>query len=133
VPVDYVAAALDHLAHQPGLDGRAFHLVNPEPQPTIDVVNVFAKIAGAPQVVGALPGATLDLALRIGPIRDTLLPQLGIPAAALEHASFTCTFDSRATREALAGSGIEVPPLADYAPALWRYWKQHLRRKGQDA
>ena len=29
VPVDYVAKAMDHLAHEPGLDGRAFHLVNP--------------------------------------------------------------------------------------------------------
>ena len=32
VPVDYVADAMDHLAHLPGLDGEAFHLVNPEPQ-----------------------------------------------------------------------------------------------------
>ena len=29
VPVDYVAAAMDHIAHQEGLDGRAFHLVEP--------------------------------------------------------------------------------------------------------
>ena len=25
------AAALDHIAHQPGLDGRAFHLTRPAP------------------------------------------------------------------------------------------------------
>ena len=25
VPVDYVAKALDHIAHEPGLDGQAFH------------------------------------------------------------------------------------------------------------
>ena len=30
VPVDYVAAAMDHIAHQPGLDGQAFHLSAPE-------------------------------------------------------------------------------------------------------
>ena len=30
VPVDYVAAAMDHIAHQDGLDGRAFHLVDPK-------------------------------------------------------------------------------------------------------
>ena len=29
VPVDYVAAAMDHIAHQPGLDGQAFHLWRP--------------------------------------------------------------------------------------------------------
>ena len=42
VPVDYVAEAMDHIAHQPDLDGQAFHLVNPEPQPVVDVVNTFA-------------------------------------------------------------------------------------------
>ena len=30
VPVDYVAAAMDHIAHQPGLDGQAFHLTEPQ-------------------------------------------------------------------------------------------------------
>ena len=30
VPVDYVAAAIDHIAHQPGLDGRAFSLTDPK-------------------------------------------------------------------------------------------------------
>ena len=32
VPVDFVAAAMDQIAHQPGLDGRAFHLTNPKSQ-----------------------------------------------------------------------------------------------------
>jgi len=127
VPVDYVADAMDALAHESGLDRRAFHLVNPEPQPTLDVMNVFASLAGGPKLVGALPREALDVPLRLGPVRDKLLPQLGIPAAALDHASFTCTFGSRATRKALAGTGIEVPPLEDYAPVLWRYWKEHMR------
>ncbi|MFA7512305.1 MAG: SDR family oxidoreductase, partial [Mycolicibacterium vanbaalenii] len=28
--------------------------------------------------------------------------------------------------EALRGTGISVPKFASYAPALWRYWAQHL-------
>src|SRR5882672_4600830 len=31
VPVDFVADALDYLAHRKGLDGRCFHLTDPEP------------------------------------------------------------------------------------------------------
>src|SRR5206468_10164002 len=50
VPVDYVAAAMDVLIHRPGLDGHAFHLVSPEPQPLLDVVNVFLRASGAPTV-----------------------------------------------------------------------------------
>ena len=43
VPVDYVAKAMDHLAHLPDRDGEAFHLVNPEPQPVVDMVNAFCS------------------------------------------------------------------------------------------
>ena len=32
VPVDFVARAMDHIAHQPGLDGQAFHLTDPQAQ-----------------------------------------------------------------------------------------------------
>ena len=32
VPVDFVAKAMDHIAHQDGLDGQAFHLTDPNPR-----------------------------------------------------------------------------------------------------
>ena len=48
VPVDYVAKAMDHLAHLEGRDGEAFHLVNPEPQPVVELINLFCAAAGAP-------------------------------------------------------------------------------------
>ncbi len=48
VPVDYVAKAMDHLGHLPDRDGEAFHLVNPDPQPVVDMINAFCKAAGAP-------------------------------------------------------------------------------------
>ena len=43
VPVDYVAAAVDHIAHQDGLDGQAFHIVDPKPPRSGDVLNAFAE------------------------------------------------------------------------------------------
>ena len=49
VPVDYVAKAMDHIAHLPDRDGEAFHLVNPEPQPVVDMINSFCAAAGAPR------------------------------------------------------------------------------------
>ena len=50
VPVDYVAKAMDHLAHLPDRDGEAFHLVNPEPQPVVEMINAFCAAAGRPAV-----------------------------------------------------------------------------------
>src|SRR5919197_1156479 len=55
VPVDYVAKALAYLVNRPGLDGHAFHLVNPEPQSARYVYNAFARAAGAPVATAELP------------------------------------------------------------------------------
>ena len=52
VPVDFVAAAIDHIAHEPGLDGQAFHLTDPKPKTAGEVINLFAtrrrRAAGGP-------------------------------------------------------------------------------------
>ncbi len=125
VPVDFVADAMDHIAHQPGLDGRAFHLVNPEPQATTEVLNAFARAAGAPQVKGVLPKAALTVALK-APGASRVLEDLGIPAQVLDYSGFTARFDATQTTKALEGSGIAVPPLDDYAGVLWRYWEDNL-------
>jgi thioester reductase-like protein len=125
VPVDFVADAMAHIAHEPGLDGRAFHLVSPEPQKTIDIVNTFARIAGAPRVQPVLPKAALMAARRV-PGANKLLEDLGIPPQAIDYADFTARFDATQTRKALEGSGIAVPPIESYAPVLWEYWEEHL-------
>ena len=39
VPVDYVVAAMDHIAHLDGYDGRAFHLTDPNPQTAGQVID----------------------------------------------------------------------------------------------
>ena len=50
VPVDWVAAALDHIAHKPGLDGHTFHLTDPAPRRIGEVLNIFARAGHAPQM-----------------------------------------------------------------------------------
>src|SRR4029078_9439287 len=49
VPVDYVADALDHIAHKKGLDGHTFHLTDPEPRRVGELLSIFAPAAHAPQ------------------------------------------------------------------------------------
>ncbi|KRF16087.1 SDR family oxidoreductase [Nocardioides sp. Soil796] len=146
VPVDYVAKAMDHLAHVPGHDREAFHLVNPEPQPVVEMINTFCSAAGAPQFaqpigrsvtsrpLGALPRSLRPLnlansAIRSAPVQAMLnqtVGRLGIPAEVLAHSSFEATFDSRRTEQALAGSGISVPTLESYSRLLWNYWEENL-------
>ena len=136
VPVDYVAAAMDELIHRPDLDRRAFHLVAPEPQSLLDVVNAFARAAGSPEI--AVPvdrrivGPTLrllGLASRVPGVtvaRDVLLDRLAVPPEVVPHMTFPSVFDSAQTRKALAGTGITVPPLSSYAERLWSFWADKL-------
>ena len=50
VPVDFVADALDFLAHKKGLDGKCFHLTDPAPHRIGEVLNIFARAGHAPQM-----------------------------------------------------------------------------------
>jgi NAD(P)-dependent dehydrogenase (short-subunit alcohol dehydrogenase family) len=137
VPVDYAAAAMDHIAHQPGLDGQAFHLCATKSQRSGEVLNTFASAAHAPQMAiridkrltDALPKGVGSLLLQLPAlkgVRRTILADLGIPEEVIGHVGFTAQFDTRDTERALAGSGIEVPPLEGYAERIWDYWERQL-------
>jgi NAD(P)-dependent dehydrogenase (short-subunit alcohol dehydrogenase family) len=137
VPVDWVAAALDHIAHEPGHDGRAFHLINPRAQRSGDVLNIFAQAGHAPRVVmridkrltDMLPKGVLSYALKLPALKDirsSTLTDLGIPERVIEHMALVPRFDGRDAQRALQGTGIDVPPLEGYAYKLWDYWERNL-------
>ncbi len=137
VPVDFVAAAIDHIAHRPGLDGRAFHLTDPHPKTAGEAVNLFAKAADAPQMAVRLEPDIVDPArtligtgLKLFPparrVAEIVLRDFGIPPEILSYVSYPTTFDCSEAEAALEGSGIEVPPLETYAARLWDYWERNL-------
>jgi thioester reductase-like protein len=138
VPVDWVAGALDHIAHEPDLDGRAFHLTDPRPQRVDEVFNEFAAAAHAPRfaisvdrrLTDVVPTWPLSLLMRVPPLRDVrriALRELGIPGEVLAHLELKPTFDTLEAERALKGSALEQPPaLHDYAPTLWDYWERDM-------
>ena len=137
VPVDYVAAAMDHIAHQPGLDGQAFHLTNPKSQRSGEVMNAIATAAHAPQMsvridsrlIKALPRGTTGMLLQLPAakgVRKAILADFGIPEEVIGYIGLTAEFDTRDTERALQGSGISVPPLESYAAKVWDYWERNL-------
>ncbi|WP_051026606.1 SDR family oxidoreductase [Nocardia higoensis] len=123
VPVDYVAEALAHLAHSPAPTHSTFHLTDPARVRAVDALNLFADEAGAPHLVEVMGKNTLRKVLRM-PGMQRMLPSVGLPEDALEHSEFGCWFDCANTTAALAGTGITVPPLADYAPRIWKTWSE---------
>lgn len=137
VPVDYVAAAMDHIAHKPRLDGHCFHLVDPEPLRVGEVLNVFARAGHAPEMsmridarmFAFVPGSVRMAVGNLPPVRrfvGMLLRDFRIPRQTLKFLTYPTRFDNRETERALKGSGIAVPRLEDYAWRLWDYWERHL-------
>ena len=137
VPVDFVAGAMDHIAHQPGLDAQAFHLTNPKAMRVGESLNAFAGAAHAPKLAirvdkrltDALPKGTVSMLMKLPQVRDirrAVLADFGIPEAVIDHMALKPQFDTRDTERALAGSGIVAPDLATYAEKLWDYWERNL-------
>ena len=137
VPVDYVAAAIDHIAHEEGYDGQAFHIVDPKGIRAGEAMNTFARAgpraarghARRQEDDGHAPEGRPDYAMQIPAlkgVRKSVLADLGIPDEILQDVAFTAKFDARDTQRALAGTGIELPPLESYAAKLWDYWERNL-------
>ena len=137
VPVDYVADAIDHIAHKTGLNGGCFHLTDPDPRRIGEVLNLFARAGHAPQMTMRLdarmfsfvPGPLKAALGNLPPVKrfiGMLLRDMGIPRQVVKFVTYPTRFDCRETERALKGSGIRVPSLEDYAWRLWDYWERHL-------
>ena len=137
VPVDYVADAMDFLAHRKGLDGKCFHLTDPEPYRIGEVMNIFADAAHAPKMTmrlnarmfGFIPAPILYGLGSLAPVKRmvrAVLTDLGVPRDVFQFINWPTRYDNRETAKALKGSGIAVPELKTYAPKLWDYWERNL-------
>ena len=137
VPVDFVAAAMDHIAHIEGLDNQAFHLTDPNPLTAGQLLNLFARSATAPQMslridpemLNIIPPAVRGGLMMLPPVKrisDNVLADVGIPREVLVHVNYPTRFDCKNTLAALEGTDISVPPLPTYADRLWDYWEREL-------
>ena len=137
VPVDFVAAAMDHIAHIEGLDNQAFHLTDPNPLTAGQLLNLFSRSATAPQMsiridpemLNIIPPAVRGGLMMLPPVKrisDNVLADVGIPREVLIHVNYPTKFDCKNTLAALEGTDISVPPLQTYADRLWDYWEREL-------
>jgi NAD(P)-dependent dehydrogenase (short-subunit alcohol dehydrogenase family) len=137
VPVDFVVAALVHIAHVDGQDRRCFHLTDPNPHRVGDILNIFARAAHAPQMSLRLNVALFNLLPKglmrglgaltpVRRIRKAVMKDLGLPDDVLRFLAYPTRFDQREAERLLKDAGIEVPDLESYAWRLWDYWERHL-------
>ena len=131
VPVDYVADALVALMHA---DGSRRPDIPPDrhrkPLGCAAFTVAIAAAAGLPPLRGSLPRSMAAPLLKVRGRpkvwRNMVATQLGIPGEVLDVVDLAPTFISDHTQNALRGTGIAVPEFGSYAPALWRYWAEHL-------
>lgn len=137
VPVDFVAAALDHIAHQQGFDNKCFHLTDPNPHTVGEALNIFADAAHAPRMAlridsrafAFIPPVVKTTLKNLPPVKRivrVMLDEQGIPADTLQFINMPTRYDNREAERALAGSGITVPRLESYAAKIWDYWERNL-------
>jgi NAD(P)-dependent dehydrogenase (short-subunit alcohol dehydrogenase family) len=136
-PVDFVADAIDHIAHRPGLDGGTFHVLDPDPPDVVHALNLLSKAAGGPRFarvrvrgLSRLQRSPMVAGMRalgaVQYLRGEVLADLDVPAGVLQAARFDADFDTTELQAALADSPIRCPRPSDYVPALWDYWLRNL-------
>jgi NAD(P)-dependent dehydrogenase (short-subunit alcohol dehydrogenase family) len=137
VPVDFVVRAMDELAHREGLDGRCFHLTDPNARRVGEILDIFARAGHAPEFVlrlnprllALVPESVRQALALLTPmhrLQAALMRDIGLPPEVMRFISYPTRFDNRETRKLLDEAGIRVPPLEDYAWKLWDYWERHL-------
>jgi NAD(P)-dependent dehydrogenase (short-subunit alcohol dehydrogenase family) len=137
VPVDFVVAALDHIAHKVEAGGGCYHLIDPKGYRVGDVLDIFGRAAHAPKMnlfvnaalFGFIPKSVSKSLLALAPVRrvkNAVMKDIGVPEDMLQFINYPTRFDGRDALAMLRGSGIECPDLHSYAWRLWDYWERHL-------
>jgi nucleoside-diphosphate-sugar epimerase len=117
VPIDYVVAAAWHVARGEAAAGKTFHLVDPAPWSARAVFEAVAEHAHTEKPRGHIPRPLARAVLR-----TPGLARLGRgPLAFVDVLDHAVHYDHTNTAQALAGTDVRCPALADYLPALVRY------------
>ena len=114
VPLDYVLEAGLSIADHPQSVGRTFHITDERPT---SLARVFDLINEAAERPPAPPGLARNLAALL--FHAPGLERFSqIPRNFLDLLATDVSYDSRNTRELLAGTGIECPPVTSYIKTM---------------
>jgi short-subunit dehydrogenase len=134
VPVDWVASAMDRIAHSPGQDRKTFHLVDHRPPSFPETFNLIAAAADGPRlpmkkgILSRLVPGGADILSQLGTtkfLRSEMMQDFGIPKAVQAAVNKSVRFDTT-NLQAVLGPSELAPPQAEYVEKLWDYFKRNL-------
>ncbi len=117
VPVDYVVAAMGALSRDPRAVGRTFHLADPTPPTTGEVLGAMAAALRRTAPRGRVPMAAVKGLSRFGAMRRATR----IPPQLLPYIESGPDLDVGNAAELLARTSIRCPRFTEYAPTLVRW------------
>lgn len=127
-PVDYVVDAMAYLMQQPTHNGSTFHLTDPDPLSTQQIMETFVRqldmhVAYVPvphKVARTLMGTNVGR-------------YLGIAPEMIDYFDHDVHYATTQIQAALQGTGITCPRLTDYAPRMVAYMNEHRSQSRSEA
>lgn len=135
-PVDYVAKAMDAIAHKDGFDGQCFCLIQAHSPTVGELLQTIFEAAHGPHFaknfeLPPVPSQLQELSGRVVSavpygVKRNISRAIGVPVSVLGYITNQAVFEDKRARRALQGTGIKCPDIRDYADKLWQYWELHL-------
>ena len=122
VPVDYVVEAIATAGAMPEAEGETFHLVDPEPLTSAELVRVLAREYGAREPKGRIPPSVVMAALRVAPVRERFGDT---PRESIAYLNHPVVFDTRRTVDLLGAKGLTPPNFSEYVGPMVSYYREH--------
>lgn len=113
VPVDFVTGAIAQLANRREHFGKTFHLADPDPLTTQEMMELFLGLMGKQAAFVPVPASLARLLVQT-PVGSLI----GITPQMIDYFDHPSTYDTAQTEEALHGSGIACPRFPEYADRL---------------
>ena len=135
-PVDFVAKAIDTIAHEKGLDGQCFHLMQNKSPTVGELLAICMEVAHGPEFAAkiqlpAIPSSVRAFGSQVAKVVPKVMQKrvadtIGVPMSVIGYAFNRTAFDNKKARAVLKGHGVECPDIRDYADKLWAYWELFL-------
>ncbi|WP_255152018.1 SDR family oxidoreductase [Halorarius halobius] len=117
-PRDFIVDAIAYLSDIDDSEGKTYHLVDPDPPSTVDVIKRFGEVLDKNRtvVVPYPKGIVEGLMASLTPDADLL------KSGGLHYQTWPATFDPSNTRADLADSPVELPRFDDYVENMVEFY-----------
>jgi thioester reductase-like protein len=126
IPVDFLADAATVIGRNPAAVGKCFHVVDPDPPTTREMLDVIWELTSGRRPSITIPTPLMDfMARRL----RWVFKLVGVPPDSMTYINHVGIFDDTNTREVLEGTGIACPRIRDYYPRLYEWWLANQDRE----